>query len=960
MTPERWQQIETLYHAALERAPETRAAFLADACAEDSDLQREVEALLRGEDATWSFIEGNALEAEARHLESADLSEAKMPSLIGRQLGAYQILAPLGKGGMGEVYRARDTKLDRTVALKILPAAVATDAERMRRFVSEAKAASALNHPHVATIYEIGEAESVRFIAMEYVAGQTLAAKINGTPLAIPEIVELGSQIADALDEAHSKGITHRDIKPANVMVTPRGQVKVLDFGLAKIARPQPLDSQLSTLAKTQSGVVMGTVPYMSPEQALGRDVDYRSDIFSFGAVLYEMTTGRLPFGGSGTGETLDRILHAQPDAMAQFNADAPKELERIVRKCLEKERERRYQSAQKLRDDLKNLQRESASTLAAAVQGKSYRRVASFAVALLLLAGIGLAYFAWRSPQPPRITGSTTLLSNGHRKATMNSGSFFTALVTDGTRLYFSELVGVQYLLAQMPVTGGEAVILPTPFRNTLVEDISPNKAELLVSSREAEEMEMPLWILPVAGGSPRRLGNVLAHGATWSPDGKEIVYAKGDALYRMKSDGTASRPLMTTAGRLFWPRWSPDGSRLRFTVIARDNQKRTLWEVAADGSNAHPLLAGWPGWPDQLSACCGTWTADGKSFVFEAASHLTTSLWALRDTASLFQRAKAEPVQLTVGPLNYHSPVPSLDGRRLFAVGDLRRGELVRYDAKAQQFVNYLGGISAEALSFSRDGEWIAYASYPEGDLWRSRTDGSQRLQITFPPMQSYHPRWSPDGKKIVFEAMASSDKPRKTWLVAAQGGSLEELLPSTGRMRNATWSPDGNALLYAARSPANLDTPVLLMLNLNTRQIVELPGSAGLFSPRWSPDGRYAAALNIETQVLLLYDFTTQKWRELAKLSVGSPAWSQDGKYIYFANSQQQRIANAFQNEAALFRVNIDDGKLERITSLNGLRRAIGPFGPWMGLAPDDSPLVLRDVGTQDIYALDWQPQ
>lgn len=715
--------------------------------------------------------------------------------------------------------------------------------------------------------------------------------------------------------------------------------------------------SSLIPPPSTLPGVVMGTVPYMSPEQALGREVDYRSDIFSLGAVLYEMTTGRLPFGGSGTGVTLDRILHAQPAAMAQFNANTPKELETIVLKCLEKERERRYQSAQELGDELRNLQRESASTLTPVAQRKSYWRVAGFAVALLLLTGISLAYFAWRSPLPPKITGSTTLLSNGHRKATMNSGSFFTALVTDGTRLYFSELVGVQYWLAQMPVTGGDAVILPTPFRNTFVEDISPNKMELLISSREAEEMEMPLWILPVAGGSPRRLGNVVAHGATWSPDGKEIVYAKGDALYRMKSDGSDARQFVTVPGRLFWPRWSPDGSRLRFTVIARDSQKRTLWEVTADGSNAHLLL---PGWNEQLSACCGTWTADGTSFVFEAASNLTTSLWVLRESAGLFQRAKPEPVQLTVGPLDYHSPLPSLDGRRLFSVGDLRRGELVRYDARAQQFVNYLGGISAEALSFSRDGEWIAYASYPEGDLWRSRTDGSQRLQITFPPMQSYHPHWSPDGKKLAFEAMASADQPRRTFLVAAQGGNLEELLPGTGRMRNATWSPDGNALLYAARSPAKPDTPVILMLNLNTRQITELPGSAWLFSPRWSPDGRYAAALKIETQVLQLYDFTTQQWKELAKMSAASPAWSRDGKYLYFVNSQQQRIANAFQNEPALFRVNIDDGKLERSISLNGLRRAIGPFGPWMGLAPDDSPLVLRDVGTQDIYALDWQPQ
>ena len=317
----------------------------------------EVELLLESDEKAATLIEAPAIQWAAPLFAAST-----PPSFIGQSISHYKIISLLGKGGMGEVYQARDTKLDRTVALKILPADVATDAERMRRFVREAKAASALNHPHVATIYEIGEGESVRFIAMEYVEGQTLAAKINGQPLAIKEIVEIGSQIADALDEAHSKGITHRDIKPANVMLTPRGQVKVLDFGLAKIARPQRIDSNISTLAKTQSGVVMGTVPYMSPEQALGRDIDHRSDLFSLGAVLYEMATGRLPFAGANLSETMDLILHAQPEAMARFNYDVPAELERIVRKCLEKERERRYQSARELLVDLKNLQRDSHS----------------------------------------------------------------------------------------------------------------------------------------------------------------------------------------------------------------------------------------------------------------------------------------------------------------------------------------------------------------------------------------------------------------------------------------------------------------------------------------------------------------------------------------------------------------------------------------------------------------------
>lgn len=357
MKPECWQQVDRLFQAALEHTPAKRAAFISEACSGDDSLRREVEALLVADGQAGSFIETPAYALAAKLIDGGDA-----PAIIGKRIGHYQIISLLGKGGMGEVYQARDLKLDRTVALKILPVEVSADGERLRRFNHEAKAASALNHPNVAHIYEIGEVNGLSYIAMEYVEGRTLVAKINGHPLGVNELVEIGSQIADAMDEAHSKGITHRDIKPANVMLNARGQVKVLDFGLAKIARPaQPITSDISTLAKTAPGVVLGTVPYMSPEQALGREVDHRSDIFSLGVVLYEMATGRLPFAGSSTSEILDRILHAQPEAIARFSYEAPAELERIVRKCLEKERERRYQSARELLVDLKNLKRERA-----------------------------------------------------------------------------------------------------------------------------------------------------------------------------------------------------------------------------------------------------------------------------------------------------------------------------------------------------------------------------------------------------------------------------------------------------------------------------------------------------------------------------------------------------------------------------------------------------------------------
>jgi two-component system, LytTR family, response regulator len=291
----------------------------------------------------------------------------------GTLIGHYRVASPLGQGGMGAVYLADDTLLGRRVALKVLPPQFAADPDRMHRFVQEAKLASALTHPNVATIFEIGQQGELRFLAMEYVEGRPLADRIREGPLKVPELVQIGMQVADALDDAHSKGIVHRDIKPANLMITPRDHVKVLDFGLAKLQAGQKSGEETQLL--TSAGMVIGTVEYMSPEQALGGDMDYRTDIFSLGVVLYEMATGRLPFSGSTPSETMARILQAQPDAIARFNYDVPDGLERVVRKCLEKDRARRYQSARELLVDLKNLARDSGAEQATTVAASGAQR---------------------------------------------------------------------------------------------------------------------------------------------------------------------------------------------------------------------------------------------------------------------------------------------------------------------------------------------------------------------------------------------------------------------------------------------------------------------------------------------------------------------------------------------------------------------------------------------------------
>src|SRR5262249_20939341 len=354
MGTERWKQIEKLYTAALECDASGRDAFLDQACAGDEALRREVESLLACQAEAESFIEAPALEVAAQLLANEQTDSGQK-----QRIGPYKLGAKLGAGGLGEGYRARDTSLGRKVAVKLLPAEFTTDAGRVRRFAQEARAASALNHPNIITIHEIGETDSTHYIVTEYVEGETLRQRMNAAPqqrMKVSEAIETAAQIAAALSAAHEAGITHRDIKPENVMLRCDGIVKVLDFGLAKLMETQaaPVDSQASTVAKlsTEAGVVMGTPRYMSPEQARGEKVDARTDIFSLGVMLYEMLAGRAPFMGATTSEVIAAILRDEPPALAE----APPALERIASRALRKDRAERYQTAKTLLDDLNQL----------------------------------------------------------------------------------------------------------------------------------------------------------------------------------------------------------------------------------------------------------------------------------------------------------------------------------------------------------------------------------------------------------------------------------------------------------------------------------------------------------------------------------------------------------------------------------------------------------------------------
>jgi serine/threonine-protein kinase len=402
MTPERYQQIGQLFHEALDLEPDQRAAFLAQACADDEDLRQEVESLLASNEQAAAFIAAPALAVAAR-----ELAEAPGPASIGQRIGHYQVLSQLGAGGMGEIYLAEDQRLRRKVALKLLPARFTQDAERVRRFEQEARAASALNHPNILTIHEMGEVDERHYLVTEFIDGQTVRQKMKHAGLELGEALEIAVQAASALAAAHEAGIVHRDVKPENLMLRRDGYVKVLDFGLAKLTEPSAQANETQALTagevSTEAGLVMGTVHYMSPEQARGQKVDARSDIFSLGVVLYEMIAGRAPFEGATSSDVIAALLAKEPLPLTQFLPEVPVELERIVTRALRKDREERYQTVNDLLLDLKGLRQElnlraKDLPLAGIVAASGLSRMAWAAVIVVVLAGLG-SWLLWRHP---------------------------------------------------------------------------------------------------------------------------------------------------------------------------------------------------------------------------------------------------------------------------------------------------------------------------------------------------------------------------------------------------------------------------------------------------------------------------------------------------------------------------------------------------------------------------------
>lgn len=967
MTPERWQQVKQIFNSAITYRPEERSLFISKACSGDDQLRSEVESLIASHEESGSFIDKPAFVAAASFLanEKAELR-------AGQTIASYEVISFLSRGGMGEVYLAEDKRLGRKVALKLLPASFTTDADRLRRFEQEARAASALNHPNIITIYEIRQAAGSHVIATEFVEGETLRLRLSRSALTLSETLNIAIQIADALSAAHKAGIIHRDIKPENIMLRPDGYVKVLDFGLAKLseeATPDVAAEAPTIQVRTGSGIVIGTAGYMSPEQARGLGVDHRSDIFSVGAVIYEMLARRKPFEGDTPSDTLAAILKTEPPPLSRIATGVPSELVRIVNKALRKDREERYQVVKDLWLDLKALRqdlefqdkldrsvasegdttgvivpgdptealsgprhtatRSAISNISESISVEIKRHKIGAMLALLvvlLVVGAGsFGVYKWLYGAEPMAHFRNVKLTR-----LTNSGNVIDATISpDGKYIVYAlSDRNSQSLYIRQVSTANDKEIVPPGRVGVFGITFSPDGTELYYAIK-ANLDAGTLYRMPVLGGTPTKVLEKIDGPISFSPDGKQFVLVRGhypnpgeSALVIANLDGSSERDLVVkkTPERLspiFFtgPSWAPDGKIIAATVQTVGGGSKVVGFSPVDGSEMHLSSQSWP-FSGRVQ-----WLRDMSGLLVIAGDSVgAAQVW-------IVNYPDGHTTRVTNDLGTYRSIGLTQDGKtfttvqaqglvNLWLVPEGNAAKATRLPTGNIGFYSSAGN----NLSWAPDGR-IVFVSNEGGvaDIWIAGPDGDNRKQLTSNGAANFSPEVSADGRYIVF--VTWRDGKRNLWRINLDGSNPVRLTSGLAEVYPSI-SPDGRWVIYTAQDGVK---PTIWKVSIDGGTPAQISDHVAT-SAAVSPDGRFIAYTYPESRdpfappnrlaVVPFEGGANVKTFEFVGSGTVLPViqWSQDGKSIFYTVSSN--------NVTNIWSQSLDGGAPKQITDFNDL--------------------------------------
>ncbi len=862
--------------------------------------------------------------------------------LVGRSLGNYEVIELLGAGGMGRVYMARDTLLGRKVALKLLPASFILDKERVRRFQQEARAASALNHPNILTIYEIRSVDSLHYIATEFIDGETLRKRISRTPLKLIEALDLAIQVAGALAASHEAGIVHRDIKPDNIMLRQDRIVKVLDFGLAKLIERPAFDTEASTMVDTAEGLVMGTAQYMSPEQARGLKVDARTDIWSLGCVLYEMLAAHSAFEGPTPGDVIVSILERDPSPLIRFSGEIPPELDWIVKKALRKECDERYQTGKELLSDLRVLKKrlefeaelerstspafedaaadhtsvgltatETAKQPAAYTTSSAEYLVTEIkryklpVTAGLVVAVLGLAAFVWKlSPyfEPKAKEVPTSVRNAAFTQLTDQPGpESVPSLSPDGKSFAYSSQVSGNWDIYLQRVGGRNPINLT---KDSMADDtypaFSPDGERIAFRS---ERDGGGIYLVGATGESVTRLSD-FGYGPSWSPDGKFILVGtekvpQPSARFTISQlwsinieSGTRQ---MISAGDVLQPNFSPNQQRIAYwSRASKAGQRESIWTIPAAGGEAVPVTTG------AATDFNPVWSPDGNYLYFSSDRGGSMNIWRVRideQTGAILEEPEAVTTSGTATSALQLSI--SRDGRRLayIAQDDIKNLKKIAFEPSTGKVLGEPVAITRGSMQLwfpeaSPDGEWLAASSRGrQRHVYILRTDGTDLRNLTDDDHRhDGGPRWSPDGKRIAFTSRRSGSP--EIWIVNRDGSGLRQVTQARGA-HYSPWSRN-NTIAYSIHAPKN-DCIVIepdRPWNEQTPKYLAPIGDPGLSfeGVSWSPDGKKLAGVkHVPSGAHVgigIYDFELETYDWLNDFG-DWPVWLNDNRHLLFVS-------------------------------------------------------------------------